>query len=86
MGKHILVGVHITERAKHAREVQEILTQYGCSIRTRLGLHDADRGLCSPNGLIFLEMIHDDPDVGKMIEELRVLEGVEVQQMIFDHS
>lgn len=85
MDKHILVGVHITERAKHASEVQGIFTTYGCSIRTRLGLHEADAGRCSPNGMIVLEMADNDAAVAKMIAELNALEGIEVQQMIFDH-
>ncbi len=85
MDKHILLGVHITERAKHAREVQGILTACGCSIRTRLGLHEADKGVCSPNGLIVLEMTDDDAVVEKLVAELTALDGVEVQQMVFDH-
>ena len=85
MDKHILVGVHITERAKHAGEVQNIFTKYGCSIRTRLGLHEADQGLCSPNGLIVLEMTDDDALVAEMAAELKTLDGIEVQQMVFDH-
>lgn len=85
MDKHILVGVHITERAKHAGKVQDIFTTYGCSIRTRLGLHEADAGRCSPNGLIVLEMAEDDAVIAEMVAELDALEGVEVQQMVFDH-
>ena len=38
MEKHIIVGVHIVEREKHAPQVQQIFTQYGAQIRTRLGL------------------------------------------------
>ena len=85
MDKHIIVGVHITERAKHAGEVQNIFTKYGCSIRTRLGLHEADAKVCSPNGLILLEMTDDDAVVAEMTAGLTALDGVEVQQMVFDH-
>lgn len=85
MDKHILVGVHITERVKHAGEVQAVFSTYGCSIRTRLGLHEADRGTCSPNGLIVLEMTDDEAAASEMIAELKAVEGIEVQQMVFDH-
>lgn len=85
MDKHILVGVHVTERAKHAGKVQGVFTAYGCSIRTRLGLHEADAGRCSPNGMIILEMADDDAVVEKMVAELKALEGIEVQQMVFGH-
>ena len=86
MDKHILVGVHITERAKHAGDVQGVFTKYGCSIRTRLGLHEAEQNVCSTNGLILLEMTDDDATVAEMVAELKALDGIEVQQMIFDHS
>ncbi len=86
MNKHIIVGVHITERVQHTGQVQEVFTKFGCSIRTRLGLHEADENLCSPNGLIVLEMVDDDAVVADMLSDLESIGGVEVQQMIFDHS
>ncbi len=86
MDKHILVGVHITERVKHAAQVQQILTEFGCQIRTRIGLHEADKGLCSPNGLILLELVDDDAKVTELKSMLGAIDGVEVQMMVFDHS
>lgn len=86
MDKHIIVGVHITQRAKHAFQVQEVLTGFGCQIRTRLGLHEADKGLCSPNGLILLEMVDDDAKLEELKEALLAVQGVEVQAMVFDHA
>ena len=85
MDKHILVGVHITERAKHAGPIQQILTEFGCQIRTRIGLHEADKGVCSPNGLILLEMVDDDAKLAELKTSLAALDGIEVQTMIFDH-
>ena len=40
--KHIIFGVHVTQRVDNVPAVQAVLTKYGCNIRTRLGLHDAD--------------------------------------------
>ena len=39
LSQHIILGVHITDRIGHVDPVQHLLTEYGCSIRTRLGLH-----------------------------------------------
>ena len=39
-GDHIIVAVHVTNRAKQASRVQSILTKYGGSIKTRVGLHE----------------------------------------------
>ena len=57
MKKHLIFGVHITNRVKRVPEIQKVLTEFGCSIKTRLGLHEADAKVCSPNGLIILEMV-----------------------------
>ncbi|MFA7257505.1 MAG: hypothetical protein WC047_08035 [Kiritimatiellales bacterium] len=86
MDKHIVVGVHITERVKHAGEVQKVFTEFGCQIRTRLGLHEADKGVCSPNGMILLDMVDDDAKVASMIQKLTSITGVEVQSMVFEHT
>ncbi len=86
MDKHVVVGVHITERVKLAGEVQKVFTEFGCQIRTRLGLHEADKGVCSPNGLIILELVDDDAKVSSLKKKLTAIDGVEVQSMVFDHA
>ncbi len=83
--KHIILGVHITDRIHHVDSVQHLLTEYGCSIRTRLGLHEAEAGFCSPNGLILLEMADDEKTANELASKLNAVEGVEVKKMTFDH-
>jgi ACT domain-containing protein len=84
--KHVILGVHITDRAIHVPKVQDLLTQYGCSIKTRLGLHAASDEFCSPNGLILLEMAGPEGPIDELVKKLRALEGVEVQKMVFEHE
>ena len=85
LSQHIILGVHITDRIHHVDPVQHALTEYGCSIRTRLGLHEADAGFCSPNGLLLLEMTDDEPKAAELMDKLNAIEGVEAQKMTFDH-
>ena len=82
---HIILGIHITDRIHHVDAVQHLLTEYGCSIRTRLGLHETDKGFCSPNGLLLLEMTDDPPKADELMTKLNAVEGVEVKKMVFDH-
>lgn len=82
---HIIFGVHITDRIKHVKGVQELFTEYGCNIKTRLGLHEVDGKSCSPNGLLILELVGEMPTCQQLANKLNALEGVEVKQMIFDH-
>jgi len=83
--KHVIVGLHITNRVKHAGDVQKVLTGCGCIIRTRLGLHDVDEDCCSPNGLILLEVAGRDKDCRALAQALKAITGVQVQQMVFTH-
>jgi len=85
LSQHIILGIHITDRIHHVRLVQDTLTEYGCSIRTRLGLHEADKGFCSPNGMIILEMNDDIAAAEELAKKLNAIEGVEVQKMVFRH-
>ncbi len=83
--KHILFGVHITDRLKHVDAVQHLLSEYGCHIKTRLGLHEVSDKFCSPNGLLILEMVGDETKCLELADKLGAIEGIEVQKMIFDH-
>ena len=83
--KHIVIGVHVTDRMIEAGAVQAVLTKYGCNIKTRLGLHHVDADFCSPRGLILLEMAGDEAVCAEMADKLAAIEGVEVKKMVFDH-
>jgi hypothetical protein len=85
MEKHTIVGVHITNRIKHVQVVQKIFTEFGCEIKTRLGLHDVGSDACSPNGLILLEVCGPDTEIAKMMAKLKKVTGVDVKKMIFTH-
>ncbi len=82
---HVIFGVHITERVKHAGDVQKCLTQHGCNIKTRLGLHEISNNYCATSGVLLLEMVGEDAAVDELQEKLSQIEGVEVQRMVFEH-
>jgi hypothetical protein len=86
MNNHVILGVHITNRAQKAPRVQEILTGHGCIIRTRLGLHEAREDACGPSGLLVLEVLDDMEKVEALDADLRGIDGVEVQKMVFTHG
>ncbi len=77
-----IIGIKISNRLDRAVEVQEVLTRYGCIIKTRLGLHEEKNGVCSPKGLIILE-ITDDNSAVDIAKELLDIDGIEIQQMKF---
>lgn len=74
-----IIGVRLTDRDKNAVEFQQILTKFGCSIRTRIGLHPSERDICLNRGIILLETAADEP---LLLNELS--ERWEVKTMTFD--
>ena len=82
---HIIMGVHVTDRVKKTPRIQELFAEYGCYIKTRLGLHEASENFCSPNGLILLEML-DEPKIAKELQrKLKAIKGIDTQIMTFRH-
>ncbi len=86
MDKHIIYGVHVTNRMNKAPNVQQLFSEYGCNIKTRIGLHDVGKDFCSSSGVILLEMFGDEAVCEELRKKLAAIDGIEVQQMIFDHD
>ena len=82
---HIILGIHVTDRLKNAVDVQKVFTDYGCNIKTRVGLHDVDADVCSPSGVVLIEFFGRDDEASAMMAKLNEVEGVHVQKMVFDH-
>lgn len=62
----IVVG----NRVDTATQVQGILTKYGCQIKARLGLHEADEDNCTNFGVIFLQLVGEDDTLKSLEQEL----------------
>ena len=84
--RHVVFGIHVSDRVHHVPGVQTLLTEYGCSIKSRIGLHTVSENYCSPNGLILLELAGPEQPMFELFEKLKAIEGVDVQQMIFEHD
>jgi hypothetical protein len=84
MAKRCVLGLLVTNRVENAPEVQKVLTQYGCNIKTRIGLHEVTENLCAPAGLILLELFGDDKAYGEIEEKLKAVKGLQVQKMVFE--
>ncbi|HRC94276.1 MAG TPA: hypothetical protein PLX42_06560 [Tenuifilaceae bacterium] len=81
--KLTILGIKIEDRMKEAGEVQKLLSRYGCSIKTRLGLHEVAGDYCSTSGLIILELAGPAEDQRKLHDELQKIQGVLVRKMEF---
>ena len=83
--EHIIIGIHVSDRLKNAVEVQKVFTEYGCNIKTRIGLHDVDANVCSPSGVVLIEFYGTTAEAEAMATKVGAVEGVDVQTMVFGH-
>lgn len=76
----VSVAVVLTERdAGTVREVQKILTAYGCYIKTRLGVNEMFYGRQA--GLIILELKGDMQQRHLLVKDLGMLKNVRVSTL-----
>jgi hypothetical protein len=84
MAKRCIIGAMLTNRVENAASVQKVLTECGCYIKTRLGLHEASENVCSPSGLILLEIVGGDGATAEVEAKLKAIAGLQVQKMLFE--
>jgi hypothetical protein len=85
MIKTTIIGVKLAQRNSTATEFQKVLTEHGCIIKTRLGLHPVSENVCSPSGVILLEVVGEDQDIENMLNAIKKIPEAEVQKMEFIH-
>jgi len=83
MAKKCIIGIMVTNRVTNATQLQKVFTDLGCYIKTRLGLHEVNENICSPNGLIILELFGGDEAYAEVEKRLKEIEGLQVQKMVF---
>jgi len=77
MGQKVVV-IGVKHRREEADKLQKLLTEHGCEVKARLGLHEAGT-VCSDEGLIILQLVPDDPLGESMVEELNKLDGIKAK-------
>jgi hypothetical protein len=78
-----ILGIYIPDRMKESKQVQSVLTKFGCSIKTRLGLHEVTDDYCATSGIMILELTGDVAECQKLEHELMEIEHVKVKKMVF---
>ena len=77
-----IIGIGITNRKDIAKKVQDVLTEFGCDIKTRLGLSDYKETECSYNGLILVDVPNREKAL--LLEtELKNIDNVVIKEMEF---
>ena len=76
---NVIMSILIDKRTNVAPDVQEILTDYGCIIDSRLGLHNVRD--CAEEGLIILHLCGDEEQISELENKLNELDRVSINKM-----
>ncbi|MDI3471728.1 MAG: hypothetical protein PWQ20_182 [Thermotogaceae bacterium] len=76
-----VMAIVVANRKEVSTKVQQILTGWGCLIKTRLGLHDGVADNCSDVGLIILELVGDESQHEELCRKLNLIKGVKAKYM-----
>ena len=68
----------VNNRRQNAPRLQEVLTESGCIIKMRLGLHEAG-DFCSNEGLIILQLTGSKEEIEALEARLNELEGIKAK-------
>jgi hypothetical protein len=74
-----VILIKIDHRSTEAVKVQNILTDYGCSIKVRLGLHEVSKEFCANDGLVVLEVEGSGEELNTIVEKLNSVEYVQAR-------
>lgn len=75
-----IITVLVGKRRESAIEVQNILTEFGCSILTRVGFHEAV-DVCSEAGVIILQVKDKKEKIDDLLGKLNQLEQVKAKRL-----
>jgi hypothetical protein len=81
MKKEILL-VLLENRVETAVKFQAILTEMGCAVKTRLGLHEGSLTDCKNYGFIFLELMGSETENRKLIEKLKTIPNLKLEHVV----
>lgn len=84
MGCQNIIAMTLKGRSDNAGKVQQVLTEHGCRIKARIGLHEGTGGACTDEGLIILQVCGTRKEIEALTAGLNAVDGVKAKHMILD--
>ncbi len=81
MKKYNIMGIVIEDRKNFANEVQDVLTEFGSIIDTRIGLHTGLEKSLNHEGFIILNLVDDDKKISEFEKKLKSIKSVRVKNI-----
>lgn len=77
----IIIGIKLTNRTETSSDFQNIISKYGCIIKTRIGLHSTCSSVCANYGIILLEIV-DDAAIVQLKKDILALKDITLAEMV----
>ncbi|MDD5066499.1 MAG: hypothetical protein PHF84_05580 [bacterium] len=77
--KKVIFLLLLGKRMNSAVETQKVLTEFGCIIKTRLGLHNLSDNQCEESGLVILEVQGEPGQQKEFRKKLSRIRGVNLK-------
>jgi len=74
-----IMAILVESRSSEAQKLQKVLSENGCVIKTRLGIHDTADDKCSDSGVIILNLTGTDEEIDSLEKELNSLKGIKAK-------
>ncbi|MEA4853441.1 MAG: hypothetical protein VB082_04080 [Christensenella sp.] len=84
MSCYYIIGLRVSHRTHNSLKLQQLLTEYGCNIKMRVGLHETSEEYCSDDGLIILQACGGKDLIERMVASFSKVEGVTAKMMELD--
>lgn len=79
MSYYYVIGIRMDNRVGNASALQKVLTENGCKIKARLGLHEVSEDLCATDGVIVLQPYGEKEEVEQLVKSLNALDGIKAK-------
>ncbi len=79
-----IIAMTLKGRSDNAVKVQHVLTENGCQIKARIGLHEGTGDSCSNEGLIILQVSGSESDVKALMDGLNAVDGVNAKHITLE--
>ena len=76
MSYYYVIGIRMDTRVGNAAAFQKVLTENGCKIKARLGLHEVSEELCATDGMIILQPYGEKSEIEQLVKDLNKLDGI----------
>ncbi len=77
----VILGIKLQDKEDNAVKLQQILTDFNCIIKMRIGINNSSI-FCSSKGIILLQ-IENNENAINIEKAILEISGIELQRMIF---